>query len=345
LFDQKGSLMARINLALELRRKRRYRLRSRTTKFIPDADSDFAHMARTFASYLKRHADRFVLAPEFIAAIDKAVDAYRDALSRTLRPGTCGPMATMRKNTARQEAEQKIRAAARVLRADDSLTGADRLLLRITERPKKLKRRKCPNTTPQLRFVGSTLPDGSGPGKHILEYCNEFDEKDGAKPHGAVRLELFAEIVPAGEPIPKHPAERSGRLPYVRSFTTKRMEVEFPIAVDGTPMLVVYWGRWADSKGEVGRFSKTCVARVEGWTSHALPAASQQRAIEGQTMKAEGEVEVRSDARYFIAERQVHERYLERIEPGVPDECTIRQLEASEPARRVVDDRRLLDAA
>ncbi len=31
------------------------------------------------------------------------------------------------------------------------------------------------------------------------------------------------------------------------------------------PMKVVYWARWADATGGVGPWSKTCVARVEGW--------------------------------------------------------------------------------
>jgi len=35
---------------------------------------------------------------------------------------------------------------------------------------------------------------------------------------------------------------------------------------------VCYWGRWADAKGNVGPFSKTCVARVEG-DQLALPGA------------------------------------------------------------------------
>jgi hypothetical protein len=40
-------------------------------------------------------------------------------------------------------------------------------------------------------------------------------------------------------------------------------------------MLVVYWGRWADSTGDVSRWSKPCVARVEGWSTAAgaLPPA------------------------------------------------------------------------
>jgi hypothetical protein len=61
------------------------------------------------------------------------------------------------------------------------------------------------------------------------------------------------------------------------------MEVQFPIPSE--PMLFVYWARWADSTGEVSRWSKPCVARVEGWTSSmpALPeggSALQARRVE-----------------------------------------------------------------
>jgi hypothetical protein len=78
-------------------------------------------------------------------------------------------------------------------------------------------------------------------------------------------LELFVELVPVGAKVPVHPWQYSGgRLWYLRSYSTSRFEVEFPSIGDGTPMLVVYWGRWADSRGGVGPFSQTCVARVEG---------------------------------------------------------------------------------
>jgi hypothetical protein len=40
------------------------------------------------------------------------------------------------------------------------------------------------------------------------------------------------------------------------------------------PMRVVYWGRWADSSGEVGPISATCVAWVEGGTDRFLPGGA-----------------------------------------------------------------------
>jgi hypothetical protein len=81
---------------------------------------------------------------------------------------------------------------------------------------------------------------------------------------------------------------------YLRSFSTSRFEVEFPYLSDGTPALVVYWGRWADARGGFGPFSKTCVARVEGGVPGgmqlpvyigkrpALPLTSVSREIEAK---------------------------------------------------------------
>jgi hypothetical protein len=39
------------------------------------------------------------------------------------------------------------------------------------------------------------------------------------------------------------------------------------------PMRVVYWGRWADSAGNVGPFSATAAAWIEGGTHHMLAPA------------------------------------------------------------------------
>lgn len=46
-----------------------------------------------------------------------------------------------------------------------------------------------------------------------------------------------------------------------------------------SPMQVVYWARWADSSGNVGPFSKTVVADVEGWptTRTSLPDQTEVR--------------------------------------------------------------------
>jgi hypothetical protein len=278
-------------------RERKYRLRARTTRFIPDSDSDFARMARQFANHAAAHAERFRIPAEQAEQMSRAVEQFRQSLAKTIWPDTAGPRATRTKNDARAEAERVIRAAALTIRACGSLDAVDRLHLNLAERPKRVKPRECPPVAPVLTFVGGTHGNGgiaSGPApRHILEYGNDFDYGSSAKPHGAARLELFVELVPVNGPMPALPGDLSGgRLWYVRSYTTSRFEVEYPVMADGTPMLVVYWGRWADARGGVGPFSQPCVARVEGGAlpelvyrgvdqpRRALPGAGVTRKVE-----------------------------------------------------------------
>lgn len=271
-----------LNRRYKEERERKYRLRSRTHRFIPPKDSDFAYMSRKFASHVVEHAERLEVPAEKMEELRAAAAVFREALCRSLYHRTAGPKATSEKNDARKHAEKVVRATARYLRGavEEKLTGIDRLMLNMPERPKRAKRLECPQVAPELRFVGAVGPHGTqvhvgNAVRHILEYGNDFDHSSSAKPHGAARLELFVELVPVGEPIPSHPAERSGgRLWYVRSYTTSRFEVTFPVMDDGTPMLVCYWGRWADSSGGVGPFSQTCVARVEGAAEMALGRAA-----------------------------------------------------------------------
>jgi hypothetical protein len=175
-------------------------------------------------------------------------------------------------------------------------------------RPKRVKRRECPQIAPVLKFIGSTDPYGSAAqgGRHILEYGNDFNRKSSARPHGAARLELFVDLVPVGQPVPMHPGQRSGgRYWYLRSYTTSRFEVDFPVIDDGTPMLVCYWGRWADSSGGFGPFSKTCVSRVEG---AALPGMEEyaREYVAGAKRKQIRVTQVRDEieAKYVVIEQR-----------------------------------------
>lgn len=276
-----------IDTSLREPRERRYRLRggkARTTRFIPDADREFAHMAKHFAAHVEAHRERFEVAPDRVEELTSAVAAYREALSRTLVHTTAGPRATRVKNDARRNAEQIVRSVGKFLRGlpEEALTGVDRLNLNLPKRTKRgAKRLECPQIAPILQFIGSPDPRKTSPheGRHILEYRNDFAYSNTAKPHGAARLELFVELVPVDEPIPMHPGERSGgRLWYLRSYTTSRFEVDFPRCFDDAgrpvPALVVYWGRWADATGGVGPFSQPCVAQVENDLRHCLPGYS-----------------------------------------------------------------------
>ena len=277
----------------------RKRKRRNLVKFIPEADSDFALVAQhVFLSRLKLYPDQYGVTPEDVASIEAAVSAFRTALARTAHRFTRNPQMVMQKDEARGKAEAIVRRYANIIRANPDVTDTNKRLLRLKVRPKKLRRRRCPTSPPRLQFLGSVdgvaggLTPGSGSGVHVLAFrdynecvaiqaSSEIGMVRRAKPDGAVRIELYFDMVPPGEPVPRLPGER-GWPKYLRSFTRNPIEVEFPVPSE--PMLLVYWARWADSSGEVSRWSRPCVARVEGWTSTlpALPEGESTQQLRGR---------------------------------------------------------------
>ena len=111
-----------------------------------------------------------------------------------------------------------------------------------------------------------------------MHFAEGYTVTNKSKPNGAVRVELFVDLVALGEKVPQFPGQYLGGRPwYLRSFTSCPMKVKHP--VPPVPMLVVYWARWADAKGNVGPFCATVKARVEGWDGggRALPSFTEGR--------------------------------------------------------------------
>jgi hypothetical protein len=236
-------------------------------KFIPDADSEFAQMARLFASHIAHDPKRFELSPDDAGAINQVAKEFRDALAVATRVGTRTKLTLMVKDEIRAKAERVIREYGNVIRANPRISHIHKEMIGVKERPARLRRRSCPQTAPILTFAGSTPPIGSVPGKHILRYRDGLGRGCQAKPEGAARIELFVDLVGPGEAVPEYPGQTRGRWPwYVRSFTKNPIELVHPMP--SVPMLIVYWARWADATGEVGPWSKTLVTRAEGWSGN-----------------------------------------------------------------------------
>ena len=226
-------------------------------KFIPDADSDFARMARDFALAVAEGPARYRLSDDDSARINAVVAKFREKLAASMNRHHRTQAHTFAKDVARAEAERVIRGYANQIRASDAIDPLAKQRACVRERPTRLRRRRCPAAPPHLSFVRA---DG---GVHVLRFKAEQFKAGKAKPDGAARLELFAEHVPPGRAIPRTPDELNGRVWYVRSYTSSPMRVSFPVPPE--PAMVVYWARWASATGEVGRFCETVTARVEGW--------------------------------------------------------------------------------
>jgi hypothetical protein len=179
----------------------------------------------------------------------------------------------------------------------------------------------CPPEPPRLRFVRALHESGATP-VHELEFYDARTFKH-TRPEGAVRLELFVDLIPPEEPIPAHPGANYGGRPwYLRSYTRSPIRLEPPMARE--MMRVVYWGRWADSTGEVGPFSATAVAWMEGGSRACLPGAqrmalgSYQPAPLLEQGKITGPAERGTTYRIAVIEAYRHQLNPREVEPALP---------------------------
>lgn len=245
-------------------------------KFIPDSDSDFAHMARSFSMYLVKHAARIGFPQADAEKIVSVVQVYRDAMAVNYNKHGRSRATVMTKDAARAEAEKLIREAGHRLRLNRALGADDKVCLRITERPTRLRPRKCPQIRPEMRlrdaFAGGPMQSGI----HLIHFCESFMKMTHAKPDGADRLELFRDLVRPGDQVLDPSQRKSGHPQYLRSYTRSPIQVDCPKS--DVPVRVIYWARWANNTGEAGPFSKPLVAPVEltDWSHLALPGPANE---------------------------------------------------------------------
>jgi hypothetical protein len=217
------------------------------------------------------------------------------------------------------------------VRLNKRLDAASKLMLGIRERTARPKVTPCPQEPPRLRFVRA-LHEGTGAAPmHELSFTSlDFGK---AKPPGAVRLELFADLVPVDEPIPAHPGANLNSRPwYLRSFTRSPIVLVPPMP--RVLMRVVYWARWADSMGNVGPFSATAVAWTEGGVNQHLPGGvglalggrKEVPLIDGQ---AANPGPANRELRYRVALIEAHIQSISpnNVPAGLPSPQELRRLE------------------
>ena len=239
-------------------------------KFIPNGDFDFAAMARGFAGAVAQERERVEVSAEDAEALTAAMSKYTEAL-RVCKYGERSAMTIRRKDDARAELEGIIRRIANAVRSNPRLDAVAKMAVGINPRSERPKVTPVPVEPPRLQFVRAMHQAGGNAPMHELSFYAH--DLHAAKPAGAVRLELFVDLVPPGDPIPNHPGANHGSRPwYLRSYTRSPIKLVPPIA--SVPMRVVYWGRWADSMGNVGPFSATAVAWIEGGCERALPGGT-----------------------------------------------------------------------
>lgn len=236
-------------------------------RLIPRQDLEFKTKAMTFSRAIADNPQRFGLRATDAQELQEAYERYHAAYQAT-QFGKRSEQTSLAKREARAELEKRLKRCMLRVRSADNVGPQELLALGMSVGPAKRTAQTCPQEPPKLRFVRALHEGGGATPMHELAFTALDMSK--SRPAGAVRLELFVDLIPPEEPIPRHPgANHGGRPWYLRSYTRNPIVLAPPMA--RVPMRVVYWGRWADSTGNVGPFSATCAAWIEGGTHHALP--------------------------------------------------------------------------
>src|SRR5688572_16991272 len=115
-----------------------------TDKFIPPGEIEFAQKARSFARMIGREPQRFGVSRQDGDALVHAVEAYLARYEEASNRYRCSPYIRDLKKKARNDAKRLIEKIGRMIRISEQVSGPDKSLLGIYERPARLKKSECP---------------------------------------------------------------------------------------------------------------------------------------------------------------------------------------------------------
>ena len=227
----------------------------------PDDDAGILAVAVNFAQVLKKNQSRYFVVDSEVDEIRRNVEEFRAAYFAANDKSTRTQAAVSLKDQTRNSTVSFIRTYANIIRANQGVSDQAKIELGMQPHNRGRSPRSCPQSEPLLKF------QGLAPGMHGLRFSDAKTPNSSAKPMCAVRLELFMALSD-----PNGPEPTIDEAKYLRSYTKNPIRIMLP--APGTPKLVTYWGRWADSRGEVGPWSVALHTTIVGKGSIAAPPQS-----------------------------------------------------------------------
>ena len=234
-------------------------------RLIPNGDSDFDAKLDVFARKISADWAEFGVSEVDALEMVEAARRFREKFRKA--EAARSQAATREKDEARAAAAKIYKRCVDLVHLCKEIDDAKLILFGLQPRSGKRRSRICPQEPPFLEFRQALHGASGALPMHELKFSSV--DYSSTKPPGATRLELFVDLIAPDEPVPYFPGANDGGRPwYLRSFSRSPIRVAPPIC--RVPMLVLYWGRWADAIGNVGPFSQTVVSRIEGWSRHVM---------------------------------------------------------------------------
>ncbi len=207
---------------------------------IPRQDAQAVNYINIFATKVAMGPGVYMLSSADSAAISLAAANLQSAYTAAITPATRNKLTVSAKDEARNAAEALIRLYSIQIKYNAGITTQDKEAIGIAQPNPFRSQRNVPNSSPLLAILGNL------PGSQTLRFSDANTPDSRRKPFGAQMLELrvaVAETVVTDVALAKP----------CGIFSKNPIGVAFDNA--DNKKVASYFGRWADTKGEVGPWS------------------------------------------------------------------------------------------
>jgi hypothetical protein len=215
--------------------------------YIPAPDAQALIWMQTYAGGIASAVGTYQLSVADSAAITAAVNLFESALMIASDPNTRTPVSINDKDEKRAAAEALCRQFANIIKFNAGISDAAKIAIGV--RPVNPNRSpiNVPDSSPLLNVIGAT------PGSQTVRYADSATPDSGAKPFGALQLQLFVAVETA-------PVVDPDAANFYGAFTKNPIGVGFDAADDGK--MATYFARWASRRGDVGPWSLPVSMRI-----------------------------------------------------------------------------------
>ena len=227
--------------------------------YIPKADGSFDGWQRNFYDYAVAHAQALGLTTKEMDALHDEQKQWEIAYAAAVAARDAWQSAVAKKDARRAAYTAMIRRLAAQLRADPTITDAQRAALGLTAPDGNAIPTGAPETAPRFTI------DTSQRLRHTLHFSDQATPTRRAKPRGVFAAEVYAALTAPGvaAPTDMHAYQFKGlftRTPAVVAYGGAARDGANAPAGQTAHYVV----RWINTRGEAGPMSATGSATVGG---------------------------------------------------------------------------------
>lgn len=209
--------------------------------YMPRADAAAVQFMCRFVDALRERPAVYRVSSDELAALEQAVGQFVQAFSVASNPVTRTKPAITTKDERRLSAELACRPIYLRIKVDPEISDADKIAAAI--RPVNASRRRTapPSEKPSIQLQSLTTSS------HVLVWMG------GAKPRGAVGLQLFRSLSQDDDETPVAPE-------YLGTYSRNPIHISYHR--EDNRKLATYIARWIDRRGRTGPWSNRVQAVV-----------------------------------------------------------------------------------